>query len=181
MKGFVILLSIIFHCSTVEAKSNKPRKEFFPQKYTNVICKQKYIPMKIEQSLNAHLLSVKFTALRNVDNFAIKNVRGIKGVSVTKFQEHNQSGIQSGELITSDVELSDFSGLAYVVFDVSIVLDGVEGGHSIPVPVGKLSAAQKRARAKNIKEAKASTSDKEKEGTSAITESPKKYHEMQAQ
>lgn len=181
MKSLVVLFSLclIFQSSLVEAKSNKPRKAFFPQKYSNVVCKQKYIPMKVEQSLNSHLLNVKFTALRNIDNFAIKNVRGIKGVSVTKFQEQNQSGIQSGELITSDVELSDFSGLVYVVFDVSIVLDGVESGHSIPVPVGKLSAAQKRARAKNIKEVK--VPPKDKEGTSAITEPPKKYHEMQAQ
>lgn len=148
--------------------------------YRNRLCKQKYIPMKIEQSLEGHLLSVKFTAQRTIDQFTIKNVRGIQGVKVTKFQEQNQTTIESGEVLTSAVELSDFKGLAYVVFDVSITLEGVVTGHSIPVPVGSLSAIQKAERSKNIKTIKVpSQKEQSKEGSSPLTAPAKKIHEMQ--
>lgn len=165
---FFIFLSSLAWLNIASAKD---------QKYSNVVCKQKYIPMKIEQSLDAHLLSVKFTAQRNIDQFSIKNVRGIQGVKVTKFQEQNQSNIESGEVLTSAVELSDFKGLAYVVFDVSITLEGVVSGHSIPVPVGTISAIQKAERSKNIKTIKVQS--QKKEGSSSLSAPAKKIHEMQ--
>lgn len=132
--------------------------------------------MKMEQSLNGHLLNVKFTAQRKIDQFVIKNVRGIEGVTVTKFQEQNQTGINPGDVLNSDVELSDFSGLVYVVFDVSLTQNGAPRSFSIPVAVGKLSVAQKALRSKNIKEVKTTT--QQKEGTSPLSVPPKTYHEM---
>lgn len=179
MKLFISLAIIFSFFNFSSAKEVKSKKRFFPQKYSNVVCKQKYIPMKIEQSLNSHLLTVKFSAQRKIDQFIIQNVRGIEGVTVTKFQEQNRADIQSGEVLTSAVELSDFNGLAYVVFDVAITLDGVVSGHSIPIAVGKLSAEQKAKRARNIKEIKVEI--KAKEGTSPMSAPPKKIHEMKVE
>ena len=179
MKTLMSLFILFSLFNAAFAKNlNKPKKISSP-KYSNVICKQKYIPMKIEQTLNSHLLTVKFIAQRPIDQFTIKNVRGIDGVAVTKYQEQNQAGIQSGESLTSDVELSDFSGLVYVVFDVTITINGVTSGHSIPIPVGQLSIAQKRERAKKIKDIKLKIQTKD--GTSPMSVPPKKVHEMQAE
>ncbi|MFA6238202.1 MAG: hypothetical protein WC635_12790 [Bacteriovorax sp.] len=173
---FIFALFSLISCAN--AKDVKTKK-FIPQKYSNVVCAQKYIPLKIEQSLNSHLLTVKFTAQRKLDQFSIKNVRGIEGVTVTKFQELNTSDMQRGELLTSAVELSDFSGLVYVVFDVSIMQDGVMSSHSIPVPVGRLSAQQKAQRQKNVKQV--ITPGQAKEGTNSLSTPPQKIYEMQAE
>jgi hypothetical protein len=145
-------------------------------KYSRVICNQKNLPLKIEQSLNAHLLSVKFTAKQKISNFSLKNIRGIDGVTVLKFQEVINQKLESGETLESAVELSDFGGLVYVVFDVALTVNGVSSEQSIPVALGKLSQTQKNLRSKNIKEVK--TTIQQKEGSNAITLPPKKIHEM---
>lgn len=172
--GLFILISLF---STAFASSVKTKQRLESPKYSDVICKQKYIPMTIQQSLDSHLLTVKFTAQRKIDQFAIKNVRGIEGVNVTKFQEQNKTDIVRGEVLTSAVELSDFSGLAYVVFDVTINVDGKLSGHSIPIPVGALSDLQKAERSKNIIEIKPKT--QHIEGSSPLSAPAKKVHEMQ--
>lgn len=156
-----------------------PKEKFVAQRYNKVICNQKYIPMKIEQSLSAHSLTVKFTAQRSIDQFKILNVRGIEGVKVTKFQEQNVTDLSRGETLSSLVELSDFSGLVYVVFDVEIILNGVKTGHSIPIAVGTLTEAQKRERSKNIKVV--IPEDQSKEGTSPLNTPVKRYHENQVE
>lgn len=171
------LLSMLSIISCANAKDVKTKK-FIQEKYSNVICTQKYIPLKIEQSLNAHLLTVKFTAQRKLDQFSIKNVRGIEGVGVTKFQELNITDLKRGEVLTSAVELTDFSGLVYVVFDVSVTMDGVMSSHSIPVPVGTLSQVQKAERQKHVKEVK--NPSQSKEGANTLSTPPQKVYEMQA-
>ncbi len=173
--NFTLLLFLIINCAN--AKEVKLKKNI--QKYSNVICKQKDIPFKMEQSLNSHLLTVKFTAERKIGQFTIKNVRGIDGVTITKFQEQSITELDPGEVLTSAVELSDFSGLVYVVFDVAINQNGVIGNHSIPVPVGTLSRAQKSQRLKNVKEVK--TPVQSKDGKNALSTPPQKIFEMQAQ
>ncbi len=141
------------------------------------ICNQKYIPLDIEQSLNSHTFTVKFTAQSKIDSFIIKNVRGLDGVTISKFQEQNQPDFQRGESLSSAVELSDFSGQVFVVFDISLTTNGKTTEHSIPLQLGVLSSSQKKERAKNIKEFKV----KDKEGVNAIVAPLKKYHEMQAE
>jgi len=178
MKSILYFFMIIFFSTNVYARGAKLKKEFKAPEYSKVLCQQKYIPMTVEQTLNSHLLSVSFTAQRKIDQFKILNVRGLEGVSIMKFQEQNVSDIQSGDVLTSDVELSPYNGLVYVVFDVSIKVDGVLASHSIPVPVGTLSAVQIKERSKNITEVKSDIQTKE--GTSAINAAPKKLHEMQA-
>lgn len=155
----------------------KRKNPFIAQKYSNAICKQKYIPMKMEQSLNGHLLTVTFTPLEKMESFSIGNVRGLKDVTVTKFQEITNQSLEVGDTVQSAVELSDFSGLVYVVFDVTMTINGVSTGHSIPIPVGTLSREQIKERSKNIRESKVQTI--QKEGTSTISVPPQKYHEMQ--
>lgn len=175
---FITLISQALAGGPVVTKK-MTNKNFVAQKYNKVICNQKYIPMKIEQSLNAHSLTVKFSAQRSIDQFKILNVRGIEGVKVTKFQEQNVTDLTRGESVSSLVELSDFSGLVYVVFDVEIVLNGTKTGHSIPIAVGSLTEAQKRERAKNIKVV--IPEGQSKEGTSPLNTPVKRYHENQVE
>lgn len=179
MKIFITFFLLFSLFNSAYAKGTKAKKNFSSLRYANVVCNQKYIPMKIEKMLNSNLLMVKFSAQRKIDQFSIKNVRGIEGVTVTKFQEQNVTDIQRGEVLTSSVELSDFSGLAYVVFDIAITIDGTSTGHSVPIPVGTLSDQQISKRSKNIKVEKQQTQTKE--GTSSLNAPPKKYHEMQAE
>jgi hypothetical protein len=161
--------------SKVKAVS-KSKNPFKAQRYSKIVCNQKSIPMKVEQSLNAHLLTVSFTAGQKIENFSLKNVRGVDGVTISKFQELMNQKLENGEVIESSVELGDFSGLVYVVFDVSITVNGVSSEHSIPVAVGTLSESQKAERSKNIKEIK--NKPLQKEGINSISVPPKKIHEM---
>ena len=140
------------------------------------ICKQKSIPMKVEQSLNASLLTVSFTAEQKIENFSLENARGVDGVTVTRFQELLNQKLEAGEVIEATVELGEVKGLVYVVFDVSLTINGVTKVQSIPIAVGALSTTQKNERSKNIKEIK--NNSQQKEGTDSITIPAKKIHEM---
>ncbi|MDD4974746.1 MAG: hypothetical protein PHY93_10375 [Bacteriovorax sp.] len=181
---FIILLilsltNIAFSKEVRSVKlASKPAKiKSAPQRYSRIMCNQKSIPMKVEQSLNGQLLTVSFTAEQKIENFSLKNVRGIDGATVSKFQELINQKLNRGEVIESGVELGNFSGLVYVVFDISVTVNGVSSDHSIPVAVGALSASQIKERSKNIKEIK--NMSQQKNGTTSITAPPKKIHEMQ--
>jgi hypothetical protein len=181
---FIILIMLSFsniafskEVRSVKLASKPAKMKSAPQRYSRVMCNQKNIPMKVEQSLNGRLLTVSFTAEQKIENFSLKNVRGIDGVIVSKFQELINQKLNIGEAIESSVELEDFSGLVYVVFDLSITVNGVSSEHSIPVAVGVLSASQIKERSKNIKEIK--NMSQQKNGATSITAPPKKIHEMQ--
>ena len=141
--------------------------------YPLILCNQKSIPMKVEKSFNAQLLTVSFTANQKIEYFSLKNVRGIDGATVLKFQELHNQKLESGESVQSNVELEKFSGLVYVVFDVSITVNGISSDHSIPVSLGALSKEQIAERSKNIKEIKNS-----KDLSNSKLPSTKKVHEM---
>jgi hypothetical protein len=173
--NFLLFITIILNVSF--AFDGKKNNINWVSKKTNKICKQKYIPIDIEQSLNSHSLLVKFTAKSKIDYFSIKNVRGLDGVTISKFQEQNLVDFQKGKSLSSTVEISDFRGMVYVVFDLSITINGNTTEHSIPLPIGVISTAQKKERAKNIKEFKV----KSKEGANTLTPPAQKYHEMQAE
>ncbi len=146
------------------------------QNYSRKIFKQKMIPMKIEQSFQTHLLTVNFIAEENIESFSLVKVRGVDGVNVDKFQELLYLKLNTGEAIESSVELSDFVGLVYIVFDVSLTINGVTQTHSIPVAVGSLSETQVSMRSKNIKTIKNITP--QNKGGSALSAPDKKIHEM---
>jgi hypothetical protein len=172
--GYFLFLVTLLNVELANALTKRATNKI---KKTNVMCDQKYIPLMVEETLNSHSLSVKFTALRKIEQFSIKNVRGIDGVNVLKFQEQNQTDLKKGESLTSLVDLSDFSGMVYVVFDVSITVNGKTTPQSIPVALGTMTGLQKQERIKNIKEFKVKTPS----GENALTVPPKKYHEMKAE
>lgn len=183
MKGpyFVLLfLSLINFALAKEVKTIKvsAKKSISKTviKKNRVICKQKDFPMKVERTLNAGLLTVTFNATSSVDSFSLKNVRGIDGVNVLKFQELINQKLEKGESIESSVEISDFSGLVYVIFDVDLIIKGVKSSHSVPIALGSLSSAQKRERSKNVKEI--NNKVQMKDGTSPMSAPAKKIHEM---
>lgn len=183
MKYLIVIMSVMafsFSGSAVEKKKAK----FSIQKYKNVICNQKYIPMKIEQSLSGHVLNVVFTAQRKIEQFKILKVRGLDGVKIIKFQEQQSGDLMRGESLSSSVELSDFTGLVYVVFDVQLSVNGEQSSHSIPVPVGTLTDKQIKERSKNIKSVQSpSSTDQGKNGSNSLkiqdSSTPVKIHEMQ--
>jgi hypothetical protein len=156
---------------------NKTKKTFVVQKYSRIMCNQKNIPLKIEQSLNAHLLTVNFFSEKAIEAFTIDSVRGLDGVNIEKFHELINQKLDIGESVETNVELGDFSGMVYIVFDITIKVNGVITKHSIPVAVGTLSQEQIILRSKNIKEVK--TRLQEKDGTNAISVPVKKLHVMQ--
>lgn len=168
----MLVLANVFAASEVK----KNNKKWIPKK-SKKMCTQKYIPLDIEKNLNSNLLTVKFTAKSKIDFFSIKNVRGLDGVTISKFQELSQTDFQSGESLISAVEISDFSGMVYVVFDISLTVNGKTTMHSVPLPLGEISIAQKNERTKNIKEFNVLRSG----GANALSAPPKKYHEMQAE
>jgi hypothetical protein len=130
----------------------------------------------ILQSLNASVLTVSPTAEEKIENFTLRNVRGIDGVVVEKFQALGNQKLEYDEVIESIVELRDFSEQAYVVFDSTITISGVKFDSSIPVAIGALSLNQINERRKNIKEIK--NKSQSKEGTNAISVPVTKIHEM---
>lgn len=145
-------------------------------KATRVMCNQKSIPMKVEQTISSNLLTVNFTAEKKIEKFSLQNVRGLDGVTVSKFQELLNQKLERGESIESSVEIDNINGLVYVIFDVAITVNGINTMHSIPVAVGSLSEEQKKMRSKNIKEVKSNLS--QKESGNALSAPPKKIHEM---
>ncbi len=147
-----------------------------PVKYSRILCNQKSIPMKVEQSLDGLLLTVNFTAQKDLEQFSLKNVRGIDGIEISKFQELLNQKLKAGEIIESSVELSEFTGLVYVVFDISMTINGVTTEHSIPVGVGAISTSQVNERKKNIKEVK--NRIQQNKSNSSLTAPTKKIHEM---
>ena len=167
---FLIILSLI---GTTFSKSRNPVRA---QARSRVICNQKNFPMKVEQSLNANLLTVTFTANQKIESFSLNNVRGIDGAKVLKFQDFVNQKLERGEARESNIELDDFTGQVYIVFDISLKINGTISEHSIPVMVGVLSDEQKAIRSKNIKEIK--INPQQKDGTNPMTVPFKKIHEM---
>jgi hypothetical protein len=168
--------SVKIAASKTIIKGRGVAKPVRPIKYSRILCNQKSIPMKVEQSLDGLLLTVNFTAQKDLEQFSLKNVRGIDGIEISKFQELLNQKLKSGEMIESSVELSEFTGLVYVVFDVSLTINGVTTEHSIPVGVGGMSTKQVNERKKNIKEVK--NRIQQNKFNSGLSVPTKKIHEM---
>lgn len=157
---------------TIKISKQHSRK----QHQRKVMCTQKDIPVIITESLEGHMLTASFTAQRKIESLSLENVRGVDGVSVLRFKDLINQKLNNGESIESTVELGNFEGLAYVVFDLSITVKKIKTNYSIPISVGALSKKQITERGKNIRELK--NKSQQKNGANFLTAPAKKIHEM---
>lgn len=135
--GLILLL--------VNIASNAAEKPVFQ------ICKQKQIPFEVSSHFAQNLLQVKLKAESPVTDFAILRVRGIDGVVVNKFQEISNLILNTGETAATQIDISNLTGLAYVVLEVEYRVNGVLNKKNVPISLGSLSAAQEKERKKHIK------------------------------
>lgn len=141
-----IFLGLIFLLANVASiASDAAEKPVFQ------ICKQKQIPFEVSSYFAQNLLQVKLKAEGPVTDFAILRVRGIDGVVVNKFQEISNLILNTGEIAETQIEISNLTGLAYVVLDVEYRVNGVLNKKNIPLSLGSLSAAQEKERKNHIK------------------------------
>jgi hypothetical protein len=139
MKSFLIFFSIIFftiNTSAVEV-----------DKY----CSYGEAPIKTKQVISGSILKVNFKPTDDLESFQITNVRPSGSISVLNFEEQKIENVKINQIIKSEVEISSFSELVYVVFDITIKKDGKLTKYSIPVSLGSLSNKQKKERSKKIK------------------------------
>lgn len=138
---------------------------------TVLFCKQKVVPVKTEYSTSGNVMTVKYTAEKNIAGFKVKNIRGLDGLTVDSIKSTVSTDMKKGESVQVRVEFDKPEGQAFVVTDIS----GDSKNQTLVIPVGEVSAAQNAERQKNIR--KLPGVHKNKAGTNAL-ESGETYHTM---
>lgn len=141
MKNIFLVLFLLL----ISMASNAAGKPVFE------LCKQKQIPFEVSSHFAQNLLQVKLKAESPVTDFAIIAVRGLDGVVVNKFQEISNLILNAGEIAETQIEISNLTGLAYVVLDVEYRVNGVLNKKNVPISLGSLSTAQNKERKKHMK------------------------------
>ena len=139
MKFWLIIISLIF-ISNISRSSDVAE-----------YCSQGQAPIKLKQVLSGTVLTVTFKPTTKLEKFQIERVRPMGNFSIIKFQEQNIDNALIEQLSPSEVEITPFSELVYVVFDLLIKKDGRISHYSIPVALGNLSDRQKKDRSKKVK------------------------------
>lgn len=139
-----------------------------------LFCKQKYLPIKTEYTLNGDSAVVKITAEKTLKNFTLVSVTGLRGLVVTTKPTIPIQDLKRGDVVSFNVEYTKPEGQSFLVINVKANSNTVTKGQSLPIPVGELSAAQVQERKKNIKSL---PSVQQKDGSNAL-ESETKYHTM---
>lgn len=140
-----------------------------------LFCKQKVVPVKTEYSTSGNVLTVTYTAERNLKDFSVKNVRGIDGLVVNSFNTIAPQALKKGQSVKVLVEFTKPEGQVFVVTDIGASISAEPKNQSLVIPVGEVSAAQNAERQKNIKSLPGVR--KNKAGVNAL-ESDQKYHTM---
>lgn len=157
----ILLLSLIFSTQLAFGKV--------------LICKQKIVPVKTEYTNNAGSTVVTYTAERDIKDFAVEEVRGIDGLSVTKKVSISPRDLKKDEKVSLTINYSKPDGQVFLVTDISASVNEQTKYQTLAIPVGELSSEQMSARKKNIKSLPGVK--KNKAGADAL-ESGEKYHTM---
>lgn len=139
-----------------------------------LFCKQKYLPIKTEYTINGDSAVVKITAEKTLKKFELVSVTGLRGLTVTSKPEVPVQDLKRGDVVSFNVDFTKPEGQSFLSIHVKAISNTVAKGQSLPIPVGTLSAAQIQERKKNIKSL---PSTQTKTGTEAL-ESETKYHTM---
>jgi|GEM_PF-853791 len=153
MKMFFTLLILCFSfsvfSSTVKIKQNVHFRG--KQKKNATLCKQKEIPVKAIVEYSQNMLTIYLSPEKKLRNFSILGIREIDKVKIGRYQEIKNIDLNVNEEVETQVEISSLSGQAYLSLDLGYEVNGSYQTKSLAVPVGTVTAEQKREWQKNVK------------------------------
>ena len=150
MRIALTLLVLIFSQMACATKPIPPKKNGTIS-YQNLVCKQKVLPVKTDYSLDGNIASIKITAEKDIASFKLTAVRGVDGLKVDTTTALELQDLSQGDVFKFDVTFTKPVGLSYLVADIEGKVNGQLKKQSLPIPVGKISNAQRNMREKNIK------------------------------
>lgn len=153
MKLSLALVTLFFTLSAYSAPVKISENRHFKGKIkkTSILCKQKEIPVKAVVEYSQNMLTIYLSPEKNLKHFSIVNIREIDQVKIGRYQEISDIDLNVNEEVETQVEISSLTGQAYLSLDMKYELNGATQMKSLAVPVGTVTAEQKKNWQKNVK------------------------------
>lgn len=144
---YILPLLFVLSCNSIGVKQEKLTK----MDYTNLHCKQKILPLKVDYRIDHDTIFVKLTAEKDIQNLHVKDVHGLDGLTASLQGDHEARDLKRGETSEVEINITQKEGLTYAHMDVAGTVNGLSKIQGIVIPVGTLSEAQKNERSKDIR------------------------------
>ena len=172
---FIGILLLQSHIVLAAKNFQKKGPEKVVNNFKTYECKQKVLPIVVNYEVTKNDIAIDFMFETDMNDFQITKVRGIDGVKLSALNSVPAKDVKRQDNETYRFEYSKTAGLGYAVLEIRANVEGRPRVQMISIPIGELSAKQKKDRAKDIIESdQIQSGSKSKEGSN----SKKKIHRM---
>lgn len=144
---YILPLLFVLSCNSMGVRQEKLTK----MEFTNLYCKQKILPLKIDYRIESDTILVKLTAEKDIQDLNIKDVHGLDGLNATLQGDFEAKNLKRGETSELEVNIDEKEGRTYAHIDVVGIVNGLSKIQAVVIPVGEFSEAQLKDRSKDIR------------------------------